>query len=106
MFRWVRVGYIGDNSAARSALATLDSFKGAIDEALTNLGADVARIRAQTEFVRQTGETLRIGLGALVDADLARESATLTSLQVRQQLGVQALGIANSAPQTLLGLFR
>ena len=45
-------------------------------------------------------------LGALVDADLAKESATLTSLQVRQQLGIQAVGIANQAPQNLLGLFR
>ncbi|MBI3453683.1 MAG: flagellin, partial [Rhodospirillales bacterium] len=46
------------------------------------------------------------GLGSLVDADLAKESAALQSLQVKQQLGVQALGIANQAPQVLLGLFR
>ena len=63
-------------------------------------------VKAQIEFVKQTEETVRIGLGALVDADLAKESATLTALQVRQQLGVQAIEIANSAPQTLLGLFR
>ena len=46
------------------------------------------------------------GLGALVDADLAKESARLQSLQIKQQLGTQSLGIANQAPQTLLGLFR
>ena len=77
-----------------------------LDSALANLGSDVSRIKAQSEFVKQTEETVRIGLGALVDADLAKESANLTSLQVRQQLGVQAIGIANSAPQSLLGLFR
>jgi flagellin len=46
------------------------------------------------------------GLGSLVDADLAEESAKLTSLQTKQQLAVQSLSIANSAPQSLLSLFR
>jgi flagellin len=47
-----------------------------------------------------------VGLGNIVDSDLARESAKLTSLQVQQQLSVQALGIANQRMQSLLGLFR
>ena len=94
------------NADARGALVTLGSFKSALDTALSNLGSDLARVKGQTEFIRQTEETSRIALGALVDADLAKESATLSSLQVRQQLGVQAIGIANSAPQTLIGLFR
>ena len=46
------------------------------------------------------------GLGALVDADLAKESAKLQSLQIKQQLGTQAMSIANQSPQTLLSLFR
>jgi flagellin len=99
-------GGVTNNSVAQVAITALNAFKGTLDTALANLGSDVTRIKAQTEFVKQTEETVRIGLGALVDADLAKESATLTSLQVRQQLGVQAIGIANSAPQTLLGLFR
>ena len=99
-------GGVTNNSVAQVAINALNTFKGALDTALANLGSDVTRIRAQTEFVRQTEETVRIGLGALVDADLAKESANLTSLQVRQQLGVQAIGIANTAPQALLGLFR
>jgi flagellin len=99
-------GGVTNNSVAQVAITALNSFKSTLDTALANLGSDVTRITAQTEFVKQTEETVRIGLGALVDADLAKESATLTSLQVRQQLGVQAIGIANSAPQTLLGLFR
>ena len=91
---------------AQLRLGALDGFKAKLDTALANLGSDMARITAQAEFIKQTEEAVRIGLGALVDADLARESANLTSLQVRQQLGVQAIGIANSAPQVLLGLFR
>ena len=51
-------------------------------------------------------DALEAGLGALIDADLAKESARLQSLQIRQQLGTQALSIANQAPQTLLSLFR
>ena len=97
---------LSSNSAAQTAITALNAFKGTLDTALANLGSDVSRVRAQSEFVKQTEETVRIGLGALVDADLAKESANLTSLQVRQQLGVQAIGIANSAPQSLLGLFR
>ena len=46
------------------------------------------------------------GLGALVDTDMAKESARLQALQIRQQLGTQALGIANQAPQSLLSLFK
>jgi flagellin len=91
---------------AQTALDDLATFKGELDTALANLGADLTRIKSQTEFIKQTEETVRIGLGALVDADLARESAQLSANQVRQQLGVQAIGIANQQPQTLLGLFR
>ena len=99
-------GSIADNAAAQVALADLATFKGELDTALANLGADLTRIKSQTEFIKQTEETVRIGLGALVDADLARESAQLSANQVRQQLGVQAIGIANQQPQQLLGLFR
>jgi flagellin len=99
-------GTISSNATATSALSTLAVFKGVLDGALANLGADLTFVKSQTEFVKQQEETVKIGLGALVDADLAKESATLTSLQVRQQLGIQAVGIANQAPQNLLGLFR
>jgi flagellin len=100
------IGSIAGNAEAQTALDDLATFKGELDTALANLGADLTRIKSQTEFIKQTEETVRIGLGALVDADLARESAQLSANQVRQQLGVQAIGIANQQPQTLLGLFR
>lgn len=97
---------IADSVGAQDALSNLAVFKASLDTGLANLGADLKRLDAQVEFIKQTEETVTIGLGALVDADMAKESAALQALQVRQQLGVQAMGIANQAPQTLVGLLR
>jgi flagellin len=60
----------------------------------------------QVTFNTSISDATTQGLGALVDADLAKESARLQSLQIKQQLGTQSLGIANQSPQSLLGLFR
>nr|MCU0945992.1 flagellin [Rubritepida sp.] len=60
----------------------------------------------QINFNKSIIDAQESGLGALIDADLAKESARLQALQIRQQLGSQALGIANQAPQVLLSLFR
>ncbi|PZQ50913.1 MAG: flagellin, partial [Novosphingobium pentaromativorans] len=57
-------------------------------------------------FTSKLSDVVETGIGNLVDADLAKESAKLQALQVQQQLGVQALSIANQAPQTILSLFR
>jgi flagellin len=73
---------------------------------LGQLGAEVRALNFQTDFLAAVTDATEEGLGNIVDADLARESAQLTALQVRQQLGVQVLNIANQAPQTLLGLFQ
>lgn len=89
-----------------TALGELTTFKADVDTALAQLGANIKAADAQSEFVKQVSETVQIGLGALVDADMAKETANLQALQVRQQLSVQALGIANQAPQSLLGLLR
>jgi flagellin len=97
---------ITNNANAITANNALTTYKGTIDTALSNLGATVKRIDAQNEFINQVRETVEIGLGSLVDADIAKESARLQSLQVRQQLAVSALGIANGQPQALLGLLR
>ena len=100
------IGAIPDSVAAQSSLSDLAVFKASLDSGLANLGADLKRLDAQVEFIKQTEETVRIGLGALVDADMAKETAQLQALQVRQQLGVQAMGIANQAPQVLVSLLR
>ncbi|WP_323795951.1 flagellin [Nisaea sp.] len=77
-----------------------------VNTALGSLGAEVRALNLQTQFLEEIRDATDEGLGNLVDADLARESARLTSLQVQQQLSTQTLGIANQRPQSLLGLFR
>jgi flagellin len=81
--------------------ASLDN----VNQALANLGSDLKKMEAHRTFVGKLTDSLTEGVGNLVDADLAKESARLQALQVKQQLGVQALSIANSEPQIILNLF-
>ena len=74
--------------------------------ALGDIGSQATQIQNHTTFVNQLSDVLNQGIGNLVDADMAKESATLQALQVQQQLGVQALSIANAAPQMVLSLFK
>ncbi|MGF7153925.1 flagellin [Novosphingobium gossypii] len=85
---------------------TLDVFFDAVKSSLSELGAGSRQIEGQLSFNSNLNDVITTGIGNLVDADLAKESANLQALQVQQQLGVQALSIANQAPQTLLSLFR
>jgi flagellin len=78
----------------------------AVNTALGGLGADVRALNLQTDFLSDISSATEEGLGNIVDADMARESARMTALQVQQQLSVQTLGIINQAPNSLLGLFR
>lgn len=93
-------------TGASSALAALDSSITNLNAALGGLGAQAKQIEAHNGFVSRLVDTLESGIGNLVDADLAKESARLQALQVQQQLGAQALSIANQAPQVILSLFR
>ena len=77
-----------------------------VAQALGTLGAEVRALDAQTGFLEELRDTTTIGLGNIVDADLARESAKLTSQQIQQELSVQTLSIANTRPNTILSLFR
>ncbi len=72
---------------------------------LAPTGSVSKRIEIQGEFMTKLVDILKAGVGNLVDADMAAESAKLQSLQIQQQLGVQSLAIANSGPQAILGLF-
>jgi flagellin len=72
---------------------------------MNRLGSDARYIDAQISYNSNKLDAMEGGLGALIDADLARESARLQALQIRQQLGSQTLSIANQAPQFLLSLF-
>ena len=73
---------------------------------LAELGAQSKQIERHTTYVGKLSDALEAGIGNLVDADMAKESARLTALQVQQQLGVQALSIANQSPQIILSLFK
>jgi flagellin len=77
-----------------------------VNATVANFGADASAITSHLNFVSKFQDTLNQNIGDLVDADIAKESAALTALQVKQQLGVQTIGIANSTRTTLLGLFR
>ena len=77
-----------------------------VAQALGTLGAEVRALDLQTGFLEELRDTTTIGLGNIVDADLARESAKLTSQQIQQELSVQTLSIANTRPNTILSLFR
>ncbi len=77
-----------------------------VSAALSKLGTGSKALGQHLNFVSKLQDTIEAGIGNLVDADLAKESARLQSLQTKQQLGIQALSIANSSSQTLLGLFR
>ena len=78
----------------------------AISTALNKFGASMQYVENQIAYNSKKGDAMTDGLGALVDADLAKESSNLQALQTRQQLGVQTLSLANQGPQILLSLFR
>ena len=77
-----------------------------VSAAAAVLGSASKRFEISKEFVTKLSDSIEVGIGNLVDADMAKESANLQALQVKQQLGLQALSIANQAPGTVLGLFR
>jgi flagellin len=91
---------------ASALIATIQSSLTNVNSALAKLSSGAAKFSIQASFTQKLSDTLTAGIGNLVDANMAQESARLQSLQVKQQLGVQALSIANQAPQTILGLFR
>jgi flagellin len=93
-------------AAASIALAQLSASIINTNAALGNLGSQSKEISNHSLFVQNLTDQLTAGVGNLVDADLAKESARLQALQVQQQLGTQALSIANQAPQILLSLFK
>ena len=94
---------------AQTALESAGDYKtveGQIADALNQFGSDSNYIDNQVKYNKDKADSLEGGLGALIDADLAKESAKLQALQIRQQLGTQALSISNQSPQMLLSLFR
>lgn len=97
---------ISTQSSASEALDTIEASLNNLNASLARLGTGAKSLEIHSTFVGKLSDALETGIGNLVDADLAKESARLQALQVKQQLGIQALSIANSAPATVLGFFR
>ncbi len=93
-------------TGATAAVAALDTMMITLNSNLATLGSQSKALDIQKSFLATLSDTVERGVSSLVDADLAKESAKLQSLQIKQQLGAQALSIANTAPQVLLSLFR
>lgn len=94
------------DDGVEAALANIETYIDTAIEAAASFGSAQGRIETQTDFIGKLTDSLKAGIGALVDADLEAASARLQSLQVQQQLGIQSLSIANQAPQSILSLFR
>ncbi|HEU0065911.1 MAG TPA: flagellin [Sphingomonas sp.] len=100
------ISAINSSGAAKTMVTTLIAYQNSVKLTLADLGAASRKIDNQLTFASKLADTIEGGIGNLVDADLAKESAKLQALQVKQQLGVQALSIANQAPQTITSLFK
>jgi flagellin len=100
---------LGGATTVAALITTTGAFlnkMNAVNNALNTVGNSINYVNNETTYNNNKIDALNKGLGSLIDADLAKESAQLTALQIRQQLGTQALSMANQAPQTLLSLFK
>ena len=97
---------IGTQTLANTMIATVNTAIANVSSALSKLGTGSKSIASHLSFINKLQDTLDAGVGNLVDADLAKESAKLQALQTKQQLGIQALSIANTASSGPLSLFR
>lgn len=97
---------VTDQASALSAKSEIEALLDIAIAGSATLGAASARITDQADFVGSLADSLKVGIGSLVDADMEEASARLQALQTQQQLGIQALSIANQAPSAILSLFR
>ncbi len=99
-------GTFTSNATASAQLSLVNASITNVNAAVAKLGTGSTAVQTHLTFIGSLQDTLTTGVGNLVDADVAKESANLTALQTKQQLGVQALSIANQGPQFLLSLFK
>ena len=102
----INASTIGTQTAASTAISAINSAITEVSSKLSKLGTGAKALGSHLTFVGKLQDTIDAGIGNLVDADLAKESAKLQALQTKQQLGVQALSIATQSSGILLGLFR
>ena len=97
---------VTSDQGAAAAIANIETMIDTSIDAAASFGSVQGRVDTQSSFISSLSDSLRSGIGALVDADMEETSARLQALQVQQQLGVQSLSIANQAPQSIMSLFR
>jgi flagellin len=97
---------VSSASAATSALTSLTTFSNSVAAVLGSNASDTRSLQLQSNFVNSVVDATITGLGAIVDADIGKAAAQVQALQVRRQLGIQSLSIANQQPAVLLGLFQ
>lgn len=97
---------VTSSDAADGSLAEIEALIQTAVDGAASLGASSKRINDQNNFVSKVMDSMKSGIGSMVDADMEEASARLQALQVQQQLGIQSLSIANKAPQALMSLFR
>jgi len=97
---------VSTDAGAETALGQIENMIQNSIDAASSFGSAQGRIEIQSDFISSLSDSLKSGIGSMVDADMEETSARLQALQVQQQLGVQALSIANQAPQSILSLFR
>ena len=95
-----------DTANLDTHIATIDAAIATVGAALTSIGTFSSRLDDQAEFTTLLTDTMKEGLGVLVDADMAEVAAELQAIQTKEQLNIQSLSIANAAPQSILALFR
>ena len=95
-----------DNTDLDDMISAVDAAHVSLTSAAADLGATKSRISMQRDFVNTLLDAVERGIGTLVDADMTEESTRLQALQTQQQLGIQALSIANSSAQSILSLFQ
>ena len=93
-------------TTAATFLSLVNTSINQVNASVAKLGTGSNALNTHLNFISNLQDSLSQGIGNLVDADVAKESANLTALQTKQQLGIQALSIANSSKSALLGLFR
>lgn len=97
---------VNNNANATTALGLVNTSINNLGTQLATWGAGAKRIEMHKQFISKLQDALNSGIGGMVDADLSKESSRLQALQVKQQLGIQALSIANGSAQSALSLFR
>jgi flagellin len=97
---------VSTTANAQASLSAIEDLIQTATVAAASFGSAESRIETQSDFISNLTDSMKAGIGSLVDADMEETSARLQALQTQQQLGIQSLSIANQSPQNVLSLFK